>query len=103
VQRWKTATQPDCDRRFAITCPYHSDRQWCELRERSPKEWADAVAFDRATRHGHPAAIHKTALRGKAFLHPSLRPLDQVDLPPSDAATGAADGFGNDCQGVCGV
>ncbi len=59
-----------------ITCPYHSDRQWRELRERSPKEWADAVAFDRAIRHGHPAAIHKQALRGNAFLHPSLRPLD---------------------------
>jgi hypothetical protein len=96
----------DCGDRhpiFAITCPYHSDRQWRELRDRSPSEWEDAVAFDRAIRRGHPAAIHKAALRGKAFLHPSLRPLDQVDLFPSDADAAEADGFGNDCQGVCGV
>jgi hypothetical protein len=67
------------------------------LRDNSPGEWADAVAFDRAIRHGHPAAIHKAALRGKAFLHQSLRPLDQIDLPPGDAASTDADGFGNDC------
>jgi hypothetical protein len=108
-------TRADCQRWLAehgwsgvprsscVGCPYHSDRQWRELRQRSPKEWADAVAFDRAIRHGHPAAIHKAALRGNAFLHPSLRPLDQVDLFPSDADAAEADGFGNDCQGVCGV
>jgi hypothetical protein len=98
-----TATFRDRDRIFAITCPYHSDSQWLELRERSPEEWADAVAFDHAIRQGHPAAIHKTTLRGNAFLHQSLRPLDQVDLPTDDAAAAAADGFGDDCQGVCGV
>ena len=113
-QRWLDAHGwPGVPRSSCIGCPYHSDRQWVELREHAPQEWADAVAFDRAIRHGHPAAIHKTALRGKAFLHPSLRPLDQVDLAPptrvgrsdADAAKAAdeADGFGNDCQGVCGV
>ncbi len=83
--------------------PHHSDRQWRDLREDSPEEGADAVAFDRAIRHGHLAAIHKAELRGKAFLHHSLRPLDQVDLSPIDAAAADADGLGNDCQGVCGV
>ena len=111
-QRWLDAHGwQGVPRSSCIGCPYHSDRQWVELRDRSPAEWADAVGFDRAIRHGHPAAIHKAALRGKAFLHQSLRPLDQVDLAPptgvgrpgADAGADEADGFGNECQGVCGV
>jgi hypothetical protein len=101
-QRWLAAHGwPDVPRSSCIGCPFHADRQWRQLRDRSPEEWADAVAFDRAIRHGHPSAIHKAALRGRAFLHRSLRPLDQVDLSPPDDAD--IDGFGNDCQGVCGV
>jgi hypothetical protein len=101
-QRWLDAHGwPGVPRSSCIGC--HSDQQWRALRESSPEEWADAVAFDHAIRHGHPAAIHKAALRGKAFLHPSLRPLDQVDLPPNDAAGADTDGFDNDCQGGCGL
>jgi len=112
-QRWLADHGwPGVPRSSCVGCPYHSDQQWRALRDGSPEEWADAVAFDRAIRHGHPAAIHKAALRGKAFLHQSLRPLDQADLAPptgvgrpwgGDASADEADGFGNDCQGVCGV
>jgi hypothetical protein len=103
-QRWLAAHGwPDVPRSSCVGCPYHSDRQWVELRERSPAEWADAVAFDHAIRHGHPAAIHKASLRGKAFLHHSLRPLDQADLPTDTGTTADTDGFGNDCHGGCGL
>ncbi len=103
-QRWlEQHGWPGVPRSSCVGCPFHSDRQWRALRDDSPEEWADAVAFDHAIRHGHPAAIHKAALRGNAFLHHSLRPLDQIDLPPSDVAAADADGFGNDCQGVCGT
>jgi hypothetical protein len=104
-QRWLAEHDwPEVPRSSCIGCPFRSDRQWRELRERSPEEWADAVSFDHAIRHGHPAAIHKAALRGNAFLHHSLRPLDQLHLQSTQPVDDAdADGFGNDCQGACGT
>ncbi len=103
MQSWKAATQRDRDLRFAITCPYHSDRQWRELRDRSPKEWADAVAFDQAIRGGHVQPDGKVQPLGEAYLHSSLVPLAQADLStPEDH--GQLNLFENDCaSGVCGL
>ncbi|MEW2076776.1 hypothetical protein AB0941_24575 [Streptomyces sp. NPDC013433] len=58
-----------------IGCPYHGNRQWRELRDHHPEEWADAVDFDHQLR--------QTQLRGiKAapYLHRSLLPLDQAPI-----------------------
>ncbi len=95
---WKSVPKSSC-----IGCPFHSDRQWRELRDHSPEEWADAVAFDREIRAGHRGAINKAELQGQAFLHASLVPLDQADLStPEDH--GQLNLFESDCQsGVCGL
>jgi hypothetical protein len=87
--RGMTAPRSAC-----IGCPYHTDREWSELKQNAPNEFADAVAFERevqATRAG---------LRGQPFLHASRKPLDEVDFriprsgqQPSDA----------ECEGLCGV
>jgi hypothetical protein len=46
-------------------------------------EWADAVAFDHAIRHGSAKAnADGQALRGTFYLHASRIPLDQVVLRP---------------------
>ncbi|MFD7610926.1 hypothetical protein [Streptomyces sp. NPDC059828] len=58
-----------------IGCPFHGNRQWRELRDQHPQEWADAVDFDRRLR--------QTQLRGiktKPYLHRSLLPLDQAPI-----------------------
>jgi hypothetical protein len=105
VKSCKTAAQRDRDRRLTITRPLHSDRRWQQLRDTSPAEWADTVAFDRAIRAGHPHH-DRPAPRGRAFLHRSLVPLDRVDLHPTPGRGSAAelgDGFGNECLGVCGT
>jgi hypothetical protein len=68
-----------------LGCPFHTDAEWVRLRDGSPAEWADAVAFDaqirdgsaRATAEGHP-------LRGQFFLHRQRVPLDQVVLRPRE-------------------
>ncbi|MER7276652.1 hypothetical protein ABT369_19630 [Dactylosporangium sp. NPDC000244] len=71
-----------------IGCPYHDDGFWARLQAESPSEWADAVAFDAAIRHGSAratAAGHP--LRGQFFLHRQRVPLDQAFLrpkPPGD-------------------
>jgi hypothetical protein len=46
----------------------------------------------------------KAQLRGQAYLHASLVPLDAVDLPtPKDPGQLSLLGFRVECQGVCGV
>lgn len=74
-----------------------------ELRDGSPKEWADAVAFDEAIRGGHVQPDGKVQLLGAAYLHSSLVPLAQADLStPEDR--GQLNLFEADCQsGVCGL
>jgi hypothetical protein len=79
-----------------IGCPYHSDEYWRQMKEQRPREWADAVAFDRAIREGLPG-VKKTL-----FVHRSLKPLDAVDFSAPEAEA-QLNLFGNECAGVCGV
>lgn len=60
-----------------IGCPYHGNRQWRDLRDNRPEEWADAVEFDRAIRRGGARGL---PLNGQAFLHRSRVPLDEAPI-----------------------
>lgn len=64
-----------------IGCPFHGNRMWRQIRDETPEEWADAVAFDAAIRKG-PAALRAAGrvLRGESFLHASRLPLDQAPI-----------------------
>lgn len=79
-----------------IGCPLHDTRYWQWLKETSPDEFADAVAFDHAIRH-------KARRVGEpVYLHQQLIPLDQIDLTtPEDH--GQTSMFDADCQGFCGI
>ena len=64
-----------------IGCPFHSNLQWRQLRDHSPEEWADAVAFDEDIRSGAARAnAQGHALLGQAFLHRSRVPLGQAPI-----------------------
>ena len=68
-----------------VGCPFHGNAGWRWIRDHDPDGWTEAVAFDKAIRHGYPhATTHGQQLRGQYFLHRSCQPLDQVDLdtPP---------------------
>lgn len=73
---WTSVEKSAC-----IGCPYHGNRQWRDLRDNHPDEWADAVAFDAAIRKGGARGL---PLDGEAFLHRSRVPLNQA---PIDRAT----------------
>lgn len=64
---WKSVAKSAC-----TGCPYHGNRQWRDLRDNHPDEWADAVAFDEAIRKGGARGL---PLNGEAFLHRSRIPL----------------------------
>jgi hypothetical protein len=73
---WTSVAKSAC-----IGCPYHGNRQWRELRDERPDEWADAVAFDEAIRKGGSKGL---PLNGEAFLHRSRVPLA---IAPIDRVT----------------
>lgn len=82
-------------RSACIGCPYHSDYEWRRLRDESPDEWADAVAFEREVQ------AHGLGLFGTPFLHRQRVPLDEVDLTtPEDRGQLT---FTDECEGMCGV
>lgn len=64
-------------------CPYHGNRQWRDMRDNHPDEWAGAVEFDRQIRNGGARGL---PLDGQAFLHRSRVPLD---IAPIDRVTSA--------------
>lgn len=79
-----------------IGCPYHNNAYWRDMQRQRPDEWADAIGFDRAIRHG------LRGVRSEAYLHRSLQPLDEVDLRNAQDR-GQVDLFGEECGGLCGV
>lgn len=85
---------PDSPRSACIGCPFHSDNEWRHLRDTSPTDWLDAIDFDHALRDGD-----YVRLKGEAYLHSSLKPLDEVTLKHEDQL----DLWGNECEGMCGV
>lgn len=76
---------------FSITCPFHGNAQWRNIRDPSPEEWEDVVAFDAAIRQGNARAnASGNRLLGQAFLHRSRVPLDQAPVDHVTAAEWAA-------------
>jgi hypothetical protein len=86
--RWLGARGWTVAKSACIGCPFHGNRQWRDLRDNHPDEWADAVEFDRAIRE----RTFKGP-QGVPFLHRSLLPLDQVDLRTSAEHAQAAGQF----------
>lgn len=71
-----------------IGCPFHGNRQWRDLRDHHPEEWADAVAFDAAIRKGGSRGL---PLNGEAFLHRSRVPLAEAPIEKLDRGELPAD------------
>lgn len=61
-----------------IGCPYHGNKQWRQLRDKQPEQWADAVEFDRSIRQGGSRPLPARAVG--AFLHPLCVPLDEAPI-----------------------
>ena len=79
-----------------IGCPFHDDRQWRDIKDNRPDEWAQALEIDRNIRKPYGG------FRGEQFLHSQCVPLDKADLStPEDH--GQLNLFNNECEGMCGV
>jgi hypothetical protein len=90
----KEAGWPTPPRSACVFCPFHSDYEWRSIKE-NPETWASAVEFDRKLR-----TIAR--FRGEAYLHRSMKPLDQVDFRTSEEA-GQTSLWSSECLGMCGI
>ena len=86
------------ERSACVGCPYQSRQRWVETKRRWPELFAEAVEID-ANMRG------KLAFAKESYLHPRRVPLAQaVSLDEAELRTdGQSDGFGNECEGHCGV
>ncbi|WP_207230281.1 hypothetical protein [Streptomyces albidoflavus] len=81
----------DTPKSSCLGCPFHGNAQWRHIRDTSPGEWADVVAFDAAIREGNARAnASGNRLLGQAFLHRSRVPLDEAPIDHVTAAERAA-------------
>jgi hypothetical protein len=84
---------PSPPRSSCIGCPYHDDMYWADMKKNYPEDWHDAVQFDTAIRSTPQLA------GANAYLHRSLKPLNEVELKPKKKANN----FINECEGMCGL
>lgn len=95
--RWlETNGYPQAPKSSCIGCPFHSDHQWRELRDKDPEGWADALEVDKAIRQ-------QGKIKAQQFMHRSCVPLDQVDLTTAVERGQIEFGFLQECDGMCGV
>ena len=89
-----------------VGCPFHSDREWLRLSRECPEDMERTVALDDQLRDTSRNQTH--SLSKRQFLHRRTIPLRQVleKLDRDDRAgqqIAMLDGFGNECEGHCGV
>jgi hypothetical protein len=92
---------PKPPRSACVYCPFHSDSEWRRLRDEEPAEFQKAIEFDYKIRQ---IKAQTEQMRGVPYLHPSLKPLDQVDLTdPDENQLLLWNTIQNECEGMCGV
>ena len=95
---WEVRFDKPLERSACVGCPFQSRRRWVETRRRWPGLFAEAVEIDDKLRGG-------LAYVKEPYLHPMRIPLARaVALDERNLGSGGSnDGFGNECEGHCGV
>ena len=95
---WKERYDRPLERSACVVCPFQSRSRWVETKRRWPELFAEAVEID-ANMRG------RLAFAKEPYLHPLRIPLAQaVRQDEAELGTdGQSDGFGNECEGHCGV
>jgi len=88
INNYKTPPRSAC-----IVCPYHSNKEWLEMKENNPDEFKFAVNFD--------LKIRTTSSNGvKNYLHSSMKPLGEIDFNKYKETQYSL--FDDECEGMCG-
>ena len=95
---WAARYDRPLERSACVGCPYQSRQRWVETKQRWPELFDEAVEIDSNMR-GNLSFVKEP------YLHPRRIPLaEAVGLDEEQVATGQhGEGFGNECEGYCGV
>ena len=97
--RWyKDNGFPVPERSSCVFCPYHSNSEWVKIKKDKPS-WDRVVAIDKSLRNREGRNFEQG--RFHAYLHPSMKPINEVDF--NEDQMDLFDGFGNECEGHCGL
>ena len=98
MEWWTTRYDRPLERSACVGCPFQSRRRWVETKRRWPELFAEAVEMDANIKSG-------LAFAKEPYLHSLRLPLAEA-VSRDEAGLGNeahADGFGNECEGHCGV
>ena len=95
---WAARYDRPLERSACVACPFQSRSRWVETKRRWPELFAEAVEIDANMRS-------RLAFAKEPYLHPLRMPLaEAVRQDETELGTGGqGDGFGNECEGHCGV
>lgn len=102
IQWMKKHKFPEPPRSACVYCPFHSDAEWRRLRDKEPEAFAQAVRVEKDLQAAHARITTAGKMKGTAYLHESLVPLDQVDFS-TDEDHGQQMLFQAECEGMCGI
>lgn len=77
-----------------VFCPYHDTRTWHDMKAAGNGDWHKAVEIDERIRKAYPPY--------DLFLHPSRKPLAEVDFRNAEER-GQLNLWNEECSGICGV
>tara|TARA_X000001382_G_C3173161_1_gene180265 strand:- start:1530 stop:2384 length:855 start_codon:yes stop_codon:yes gene_type:complete len=81
-------------------CPFHSDKEWREIRNNAPQDFEKAVEFDKQIR---AKFLKYDKMNMEVFLHRSCKPLDEIDFDTDEDKGQQIFDFKNECEGLCGT
>tara|TARA_R100000664_G_scaffold1949_1_gene5018 strand:- start:1 stop:819 length:819 start_codon:yes stop_codon:yes gene_type:complete len=85
---------PKPPRSACLCCPFHSEKEWLNLKNGDKNEWKDIVDFDKSIRR-------LGGEKGDLFLHRSCKPIDEVDFFTLENAGQMS--LLDECEGMCGI
>ena len=91
IKYYEDNGMPKPPRSSCIMCPYRSDREWLEMKEQKPQEFAEAVKFDYHIRDMQPI---------KNYISRHAVPLDKVDFTKGINQKQSL--IDIECEGYCG-
>lgn len=81
-------------------CPFHGDAEWKNLKENHNADFMLAVKYEKELQ---AAAARQEVMKGTPWLHPTCKPLDEIDFNTNIKSHAQLEMFANECEGLCGV
>lgn len=95
---------PKPPRSACTFCPYHSNKEWLNIKNGDPKEWQEVIEMDKAIRSQERFKNNNgsAAVKDELYLHRSCIPIDEVEFEKQDPQGDLFFGMANECEGMCG-